>query len=1118
MKNNSNTTRYLKGAVIATVLASPLLYSTHYFAKENDHVKVVNTEKHQPTLLDLDAQTKLDAIEPTMNLNTGFTDTFRTLTADGDVLHVSTKGRSGFSAGVGAQFKQEIFIDPEIADEFFSTPNYEKYIRGTVTRPSGLGTTTNKIEGDLWNKKTGLFNSETMYYEANGQKIVYKSPNFTVNLSSVTLQTDLYIDLGQWHKDTNRLVERKDSYSIRSRSSSADFITIGGKGSIVSVVNGESILDSWIENPVEDTTMYRLEEQPSFFYGNGLQDEKNEHETDYVIELAVNNQPYREIAMDEKGDWEFDFGTYLKDSDVVSARVKGTEKYTNNNGKVNTKYSDFVYAINETDIVPWKDWKVEAPAIAQAYEEEFLVQMTTPVQNRQLNRSYQLEVTLNGEEIYKKENIKDDVDVVVPYIDGLKDGDVVEATITGKQSGEADKTAKSQMVVVKEETDGYEDWEVQPAVFKNTFSAAETIISGFIPIQNHAGERTYDYELYVNDTLVDSEKDIEAVLKSYPFEAEVDELAPNDVVKVVVIGHQDKKADKVVETTQVVNDKTDWNDWKITTPTLNEVTDADHALTGNTGSQSTEFGRTYAIEAFVNQKSVGTIDVEADKEFKFDLPQDVKLAENDEVAIKVIGSQAGREDKYSEEAKRTVTEASNYTGWKINQPTLNSVKSTDEELTGSIGSQDTEFGRTYELEAFVNEESIGKIDAEAGKEFKFTLPKEVKLADGDEVAVQVIGYQADKKDKTSEKVTVKVEDTSDYDEWVVEEASLNELFEHDATISGHIPQEDSNFDRNYDLVVRINGEEITSTAVISDTDYKATLPKSIDLKENDEVSVQVIGHQPDKEDKASEETKMTVAKKSYPTTSKFEIGYWENFGLVYEGKIENEGWDLSDAARVTKTANLIDAETKQVAAKLDVANTDWYQEGRFNGYQIIASNDVLGALDEGTYTIQMTVAIDGEVVEETELDLTQMISRMGPIHDNYADLEKVVVKSNTVQPKVIGNRPGISITKNSTDSIKLVNKYWNKENQLVFEGYLDSETARSGSSKNLVVTNKDGEVVYEKASLTSAPSSWGLPTGISDEESFQAIIPEEFSDQAAFTFALVVNDDNGQELFNGTFG
>ncbi len=97
---------------------------------------------------------KQDDSIPYANLNTGFRDSFQELSANEDVLHIQTKGKSSFSAGVSAQYKQEIFLDKEITAEFFSTPGFEKYIRGTVTRPSGLGSAKKSIEKDVWGKKS----------------------------------------------------------------------------------------------------------------------------------------------------------------------------------------------------------------------------------------------------------------------------------------------------------------------------------------------------------------------------------------------------------------------------------------------------------------------------------------------------------------------------------------------------------------------------------------------------------------------------------------------------------------------------------------------------------------------------------------------------------------------------------------------------------------------------------------------------------------------------------------------------------------------------------------------------------------------------------------------------
>ncbi|MCG4775107.1 hypothetical protein L0O83_18645, partial [Lawsonibacter sp. DFI.5.51] len=65
----------------------------------------------------------------------------------------------------------------------------------------------------------------------------------------------------------------------------------------------------------------------------------------------------------KKGDWDFDFGSYLNPGDVVTARVRGKEKYENINGIRPTKYSATTHASDATNIVSWEDWKVAEPSV-----------------------------------------------------------------------------------------------------------------------------------------------------------------------------------------------------------------------------------------------------------------------------------------------------------------------------------------------------------------------------------------------------------------------------------------------------------------------------------------------------------------------------------------------------------------------------------------------------------------------------------------------------------------------------------------------------------------------------------------------------------------------------------
>ncbi len=393
-------------------------------------------------------------ISPAIAVST-FKDSYSELEADSDVLHIHTKAH-GNGTGVLQAYRQEITIDPEIAKEFFSTDNYKQYIHGTAYRTKDAvwpfdGTKEYDIATELWGKASWIYTGDTMNYDSKAGCIYFKTSQYTVQLASgVDMEVDMYIDLGQWSKDTGKLIERKDNYSIQTKTD-ANSAALGFTSKVVGSVASDGIEDSWIENPVEPTTLYYLTEKNSYFYGNGLQDESNEHPTDYDIELSVNGIPYKYVQMAtadggtnargetiKKGDWDFDFGNYLNEGDVVTARVRGRESEENSSGVKPTKYSTIAYPTDATNIISWKDWKVEEPTMPILYEDDLIIALHTPVQNQQLGRTYKLIVTVNDEEVYNKP-VKDDMDVNVPYLSGLVKGDVVKAKIVGSQDEEKDK-------------------------------------------------------------------------------------------------------------------------------------------------------------------------------------------------------------------------------------------------------------------------------------------------------------------------------------------------------------------------------------------------------------------------------------------------------------------------------------------------------------------------------------------------------------------------------------------------------------------------------------------------------------------------------------------------------
>lgn len=1142
MKKNGKY--YVAGVLLIPGILGVVAYSSTYGIEDKKagvkQEQVMSTPVTQVTganiaALNVDSTTNnYSGIAPAIGLTT-FKDTYKELEADADTLHIHTKSHGNGTAALQA-YRQEISIDSDIADEFFNTKDFQKYISGTVKRSKDSvlgGTKTMDIQKDLWDKSS-LFNSETMNYDSKHKVIYYKTAQYTVQIASgIDIEVDMNIDLGQWAKDTGRLVERKPNYSITAKTD-ANSMAIGFTNKIVGSVSSDDILDSWIENPVEDTTLYYLTEKNSYFYGNGLQDEINEHPTDYDIELMVNGTPFKYIQMAsedggtnsrgetiKKGDWDFDFGSYLNPGDVVTARVRGKEKYENINGIRPTKYSATTHASDATNIVSWEDWKVAEPSVPVLYEDDLIIPVHAPVQNQQLNRSYKLIVTVNDQEVYNNA-VKDETDTNVLHLSGLAEDDVVKAKIVGSQPGEPDKeSSEITTVVTSQDNEGYDDWEVQKAVINGPLYEGATVISGYVPIQNRAAGRTYDLKVYIGDELVIDDKDIDVALKSYSYSYSLTDLKDlkegtlnyGDKIKAVVTGHQPNGEnnvaydDKSVESELTVSDNTGYASWEVNKPQLNKMVDTDTVITGNIGEQNIEAGRTYKVALSIDGGEPIYVKPKADGSFEL---TEVVLKEGSQVSATVIGSQDNREDKESGATVETVTDATNYDGWKVNKPTVNALEDGTVAVTGTIGEQNKEFGRTYDVEVFVNGDTQGAATVAADGTF---ATKEMSLKEGDRVTAKVTGHQDGKKDKTATSDEVIVTDASHYDEWTVAPASLDEVFAHADGITGELPKEDSSYGRNYEIIVKVDGEEVARNKVEANQGgYTINLPETVDLKEGQTVSVQVVGHQEGKEDKLSSETSVKVQEQVFTTASNFKNGYWQNYGLVYEGQIDNQGWDMSDGSRVTKTAQLVNHTTGEVVTEgIQATNTNWYDSSRYNGYQIIISNDVLSKLDAGEYTIQLTVAIDGEPKETVDLALNQVISYMGPMHDNYADLEEVVIERNTVTPKVIDNKPGFTIAKDTEASVQVFNKYWNTSDQLVFEGYVNTSAQLTDVTKKLIIKDASGETV-DTRNIQNFASSWGIPVDVDESQSFQAIVPNAYSDQAKYTYELVYTDADGKTL------
>lgn len=139
--------------------------------------------------------------------------------------------------------------------------------------------------------------------------------------------------------------------------------------------------------------------------------------------------------------------------------------------------------------------------------------------------------------------------------------------------------------------------------------------------------------------------------------------------------------------------------------------------------------------------------------------------------------------------------------------------------------------------------------------------------------------------------------------------------------------------------------------------------------------------------------KQEVSHLAAETVNYFKLGYWQEYGLILEGSIDNADWNLSDTNSVHKTLYLENDQGQIVETIAPLANTDWYQSSKYNGYQAIIVNDKLTALQPGLYKLKIGIKIDGTDVDEIHdinTQNTKYPTKMvypGPYHQKIDEIE-----------------------------------------------------------------------------------------------------------------------------------
>lgn len=671
----------------------------------------------------------------------------------------------------------------------------------------------------------------------------------------------------------------------------------------------------------------------------------------------------------------------------------------------------------------------------------------------------------------------------------------------------------------------YLKWEVVAPTLQQLFDG-ETAIFGTMPRQNKQNNRTYNLLITVNDSEL-SNKVIDGTSGEFA-ESLIDaSLVKGDTVTAQIIGHEkglpDKKS-KIVKTVVQENQdgQEDWDHWTVTKPSLTTPNIGDYAISGNVPLQNKFNGRTYEVVATLNNKEIGRRNISAlGGDFMIALSKKeeelISLKDKDKVAVYVIGHEKDENDKKSQQVTATVKDNTGYAEWKVNQPVIQEkIEAEATTVAVTLPEQDVKFSRNYDLTLSVDGTVVKTLVDIPAESVSITL--ETALLEDQVVTAEIIGHQPARDDKVSEQDSVIVSAKDTHAEWEVKSPKIADITVGDAFASVTSPEQDQTKDRTYEVELMLNGKEVATQAINSTETIEIDLT-AFDLVADDLVTAKIIGHEANHDDKHSDTVETQVIAKETPTQSRFVQGYWQSFGLVYEGEIDNDSWTLDNPEAVRKVVRIIN-EKEETQSTVDAFNTNWYNPERYSGYQFILSNTILGQLTTGNFTLVMDVYIDDQLAATTPLNPTNTM-RSGAIHDKYEQLEQTVINYNFIKPVILNNQPGFTITKNNSDAkLKLVNKYWSDEDAygLVFDGFIpaDVRIPSTGHDKNLIVTDNAGAVVFTKDILEAVETNWETAIDVPLENVFQATIPREFSDESIYTYTIKVTDTDGSVLIEGT--
>ncbi|MGX7024214.1 hypothetical protein, partial [Vagococcus hydrophili] len=357
-----------------------------------------------------------------------------------------------------------------------------------------------------------------------------------------------------------------------------------------------------------------------------------------------------EVSVDRQtGEFEYYVGTPLEFGGYVEAQVFVYAGKLNSSGTlvgVGKQLQDVMPQITQADV----EWGVPDPLLNQAAEGDTSISGLVPNID---NGDYRIRITINGQQAGEVEVTKDGLFKLDGLETPLQVGDTITAQLIAYRNGESVKDKNGNelasnitTIKVKNADDLYKDWTVKQPSIDDLFEGKE-YVTGTAPNDNSLG-RTYDVIVTVNGT-----KTYRGKLDSNGhFMVKVDKLNADDKVEVQIVGHQPNKKDKFSDISEaIVQLSQSWEDWKLQPIEVKQPSANDNVIIGKSINNDFSNGRTYTAEVQINGGAVYTGTLNPDGTFSINVPT---LSYKDEISIRLVGHQAGYNDKLGNETIVTV--------------------------------------------------------------------------------------------------------------------------------------------------------------------------------------------------------------------------------------------------------------------------------------------------------------------------------------------------------------------------------------------------------------------------------------------------------------------------------